>query len=191
MIGNTLRAIRKARQLTQEELSDLSGVRQNHISAIESGRLPNPGAVTLEKIARALGVRVEELVAGEVVEGDDLLRADRVAGLATDAGLTAEGLAQRARLPITIVQSVIEGRIGNMSLAHVVSLAQALRTSTDYLLGLTDDPAPRPSAAPRVITLNGERGGNVQELLLQLTPENRDLIVAMIERAVEISKEPP
>jgi transcriptional regulator with XRE-family HTH domain len=55
-----LRRARKRAGMTQMELHDASGVAQNVISRIESGKQrPRPG--TLDRLALALGVRVDEL----------------------------------------------------------------------------------------------------------------------------------
>ena len=56
-----LRELRKQRNLTQEVLAELSGVDQVTISYIEIGKVRNPHWETVSKIARALGVGVEEL----------------------------------------------------------------------------------------------------------------------------------
>ncbi len=53
--------MRKQRNLTQEVLAELSGVDQVTISYIEIGKVRNPHWETVSKIARALGVSVEEL----------------------------------------------------------------------------------------------------------------------------------
>lgn len=54
MYGSFVRAVREARQLTQRELADISGVRQSNISAIENGRRV-PSADTLNRLLVACG----------------------------------------------------------------------------------------------------------------------------------------
>lgn len=49
---------------TQKELAEKSGVPQSSISKIETGQLKNPGGITLQKLAAALGVSVAELLEG-------------------------------------------------------------------------------------------------------------------------------
>jgi transcriptional regulator with XRE-family HTH domain len=56
-----IREVRESRRMTQERLAELSGVTQSAISAIELGTVKVPGVDTAGKIARALGVTVEEL----------------------------------------------------------------------------------------------------------------------------------
>ena len=58
-VGERLHALRVARDLTQDGLSEASGVPQATISQIERGRTPR--AETLTRLAGALRVRVEEL----------------------------------------------------------------------------------------------------------------------------------
>lgn len=54
MYGGFVRAVRLARNMTQKELADVSGVRQSNISAIESGRRV-PSAETLNRLLVACG----------------------------------------------------------------------------------------------------------------------------------------
>lgn len=61
MLGNTVRRWREERGWTQVDLAKRSGVSQNHVSAIETGKLANPRADTSEKLARAFGVTIDEL----------------------------------------------------------------------------------------------------------------------------------
>jgi transcriptional regulator with XRE-family HTH domain len=59
--GERLRSIRKERLLTQVELSRMTGVAQDSISALETGkREAHPG--TIRKLANALGVEPRELI---------------------------------------------------------------------------------------------------------------------------------
>ena len=55
--------------ISQEELADLSGLHRTYISAVErSGR--NISIINLEKIAKALGVNLADLVSYEEVDGE-------------------------------------------------------------------------------------------------------------------------
>jgi DNA-binding XRE family transcriptional regulator len=56
-LGAQLLEARKARHLTQPELSAVTGVQQAEISRIERG-LSNPTAATLNRLAAALGQKV-------------------------------------------------------------------------------------------------------------------------------------
>ena len=59
--GERLRHIRKERLLTQMELSRMTGVAQDSISSLETGkREAHPG--TIRKLAKALGVEPTELI---------------------------------------------------------------------------------------------------------------------------------
>lgn len=57
-LGAQLAAARKARGLTQPELSALTGIQQPEISRIENGA-GNPTAATLLRLTGALGQRIE------------------------------------------------------------------------------------------------------------------------------------
>ncbi|MBA3069735.1 MAG: helix-turn-helix transcriptional regulator [Hyphomonas sp.] len=57
---NPVRAIRQFRLMTQRELGDRSGIRPNHISAIERGM--SYGLKTAKRLAEALEVQVDLLL---------------------------------------------------------------------------------------------------------------------------------
>ena len=60
--GLNLRKYRKERNLTVDELADLSGVTGAQIRNIESFRCTTPNAVTLFRLSNALNITYEELV---------------------------------------------------------------------------------------------------------------------------------
>ena len=59
-LATTMKLERAKRDLTQAQLADLSGITRKSINAIESGRMV-PSIVLALKLARTLGVTVEEL----------------------------------------------------------------------------------------------------------------------------------
>ena len=64
MDGERLRRLRKEQLLTQQELSRITGISQDGISALETGkRDAHPG--TIKKLAEALGVEPKELMKEE------------------------------------------------------------------------------------------------------------------------------
>ena len=56
-IGNIVRTFRKQQGLTEEQLSEKSGVARQVIRNIESGT-GNPTLATLDKLGEALGIRL-------------------------------------------------------------------------------------------------------------------------------------
>lgn len=57
-----IKEFREKLNISQQELSKLSGISQQAISAIETGMRRNPGIETLYPIAKALQVRVDDLL---------------------------------------------------------------------------------------------------------------------------------
>ena len=57
-IGQRIAEIRKAQEITQQDLADRTGIQRNHISRIEQGRY-SVGFDTLQLIAEAMGGNVE------------------------------------------------------------------------------------------------------------------------------------
>ena len=62
-VGATIRKLREAKGLTQDQLATAVGMIRNNISRIEAAK-HRPTLETLEKLAKALKVSVAELVAG-------------------------------------------------------------------------------------------------------------------------------
>lgn len=60
-IGLNIRIIRERRGLTQEKLAELSGLHRAYIGQIERGE-KNIGLRNLEKIAKALNIKIQVLV---------------------------------------------------------------------------------------------------------------------------------
>jgi transcriptional regulator with XRE-family HTH domain len=67
-IGATLRRLRLAAGMSQEQLGLEAGVQRNFISLIETGQ-NQPTISTIAKLARALGMKASELVAEAEREG--------------------------------------------------------------------------------------------------------------------------
>jgi len=61
-ITKNLRKLRKAKGLSQEKLARLADVANNTIIKIEAGKNKNPTIGTVQKIAKALGVSIEDLI---------------------------------------------------------------------------------------------------------------------------------
>jgi transcriptional regulator with XRE-family HTH domain len=59
-IGRNLRRIRRERDLTQVQVARLIGIRQQHLSDIEKGKIPKLSLV--ERIAKRLCVSPDELL---------------------------------------------------------------------------------------------------------------------------------
>jgi len=55
--------MREAKGLSQEKLARMADVANNTIIKIESGKNQNPTLDTLKKIAKALGVSIDDLTA--------------------------------------------------------------------------------------------------------------------------------
>ncbi len=61
-----LQKMRERRKMTQEDLSKASGIKQQTISAIESGKNKYPRVDTLYALAKALKCTVDDLIVEEV-----------------------------------------------------------------------------------------------------------------------------
>lgn len=59
--GQRIRELRKVRNLSQEQLAELTGFHRNYIGMIERGER-NPALVNIEIFANALGMSLSELL---------------------------------------------------------------------------------------------------------------------------------
>lgn len=59
-LGEKIKAVRKAKKLTQAQLAELSGTNEKHISKIETG-VYFPTYATLSKIFKALDLNIENI----------------------------------------------------------------------------------------------------------------------------------
>lgn len=57
-----VRELRIARELSQEAFAELAGLKYKHYQAVEAGRKPNIQFSTVEKMAKALGMQLWELL---------------------------------------------------------------------------------------------------------------------------------
>lgn len=62
IIAKNIKKLRKEKGISQDRLSKLADLSSNTIVNIESGNNPNPTIETLQKIAKALGVSIEEII---------------------------------------------------------------------------------------------------------------------------------
>lgn len=60
--GETLREVRRARNISQRELAEKVSVDFSYISKVENDRIPTPSADTVERICTVLGVPSETLL---------------------------------------------------------------------------------------------------------------------------------
>lgn len=62
-VGRAVAHFRELRGLTLVDLGERSGVAKSYIHKLEHGEAPNPGLRTLDALARALGITLQELLA--------------------------------------------------------------------------------------------------------------------------------
>jgi transcriptional regulator with XRE-family HTH domain len=71
MLGDRVRHRRDELDLTQEQLATMTGLKQFHISRIESGDIKDVKGETLRRLARALRVTSDFLLEIEDIESED------------------------------------------------------------------------------------------------------------------------
>ncbi len=61
-LGPVLRRLREKKGLTMQQLADRAGVTDAYIAMLETGKRKNPSLATLRRIAKALKVKVGDLL---------------------------------------------------------------------------------------------------------------------------------
>jgi transcriptional regulator with XRE-family HTH domain len=73
LVGNRIRALRKAKRLSQEGLAERSGLHFTYIGGVERGER-NVSLLNLSKIADGLGIELDQLF----VQSDDTKKGSRI-----------------------------------------------------------------------------------------------------------------
>ena len=74
IVGNSIRILRKAQNMSIEDLAYLCGIDASHLGKIERGQ-HNPSLETLRKFAAAVKLSLSELIRGGVDDGPDIIDA--------------------------------------------------------------------------------------------------------------------
>lgn len=131
--------------------------------------------------------------------------AERIDGILNARGMSRRQLAMAAHIPPSSLQSAM-ARGRNMTIEMLLSIADTLKVSTDYLLCVSNDPAPKASAvddlglSPRAVqylqTLHGLSKANPSDtrlsLLSDLLEDNSfDTMLSTCTKYVSLMKKNP
>jgi transcriptional regulator with XRE-family HTH domain len=123
-----LKKIRQERGFTQAALAEKVSVTREYITMLESGAKKNPSLALLKRLAKALTVKVGELL-GWIARLKVKLRTWRL-----ERRLTQEELAKKVRVTKFYISQLETGLRGNPSLLVLRRLAKALGVSVGELM---------------------------------------------------------
>ena len=86
LLGRRIRELRKAKNLTQEDLAEKVGIGTPNISYFETGKF-SPAVETLQKIAEALEVEIYELYMFTPLRSTDEIRKELVEAINSNENL--------------------------------------------------------------------------------------------------------
>jgi transcriptional regulator with XRE-family HTH domain len=137
--GETVRRLRKERRWTQQELGAKAGFPPGTISHIENGRNDNPTQETLDKLARALGISV-----GQLLGEDDLLAGPPPAPTWRAWGVPEDRIAQYSAVWGDLSRAQRVTLMGHLdvsarSLAAVEALIQQVEVRVETLRAQVDE----------------------------------------------------
>lgn len=119
---------------------------------------------------------------------DGSMLARRVRSCRTKMRLTQEGLAKLANVPQPNISRLESGRVESIHAFDLGRVALALNTSTDYLLGMTDQ------LPPEEITIRDQSARDLLTTCGGFSQSQRDLLWDLVEyiktRRSEESREP-
>lgn len=127
-IGENIKKYREDLNISQRKLAKLSGITGQMVSRIENN-LNNPSIDTLNKIAVALGVSVNELMEDKKLESD---LGTRILECRKKKGLTQIQLAQKINKSESTIQKY-EANVVRPNIAIIDLLAKVLGTTSQYL----------------------------------------------------------
>ena len=61
-LGDTIRRLREKAGLTQEDLARRAAISQPYLSQLESGRVKHPAVQIVQRLAKVLGVKIEDVL---------------------------------------------------------------------------------------------------------------------------------
>lgn len=103
-----------------------------------------------------------------------------------ELGLTLEDIASQVKVARSTIQRYETGSISRPKLPVLYSISQSLRVSPDWLLGITDDPAPVTLVGAEK-TAAGEGDGlsplekRLMQLVHRLSDDQKEMLLAQIE----------
>jgi len=148
--GERVRALHRARGLSAARLAEEIGISVRHIYRIENNQRPHIWAITIGRIAQALGTSCDYLMGlsdvpqkasrRETPIQNVQLHGERVRALRHVRGISAERLARKSDVSLRHLYKIennVRPKVWGMTIGRI---AQALGTSLDYLMGLSDVP---------------------------------------------------
>lgn len=180
MDTDIINKLKKAKNLTNEELSRVSGVPKGTIDKITSGVTRDPKLETVKALARALGCTVDDF--------DDLHSAQ---GLSAEEWHTVKEYRRLDRHGKEIVKLVIESEVrrmetprDNKKITHIELLKFTVPVSAGTGVDLIEDEAEKVSVAENIYTKSADfilrvRGNSME-------PEFSDDDYILVERTQEI-----
>jgi transcriptional regulator with XRE-family HTH domain len=139
VVANNIKTLRMSLNLNQEELAKMAGLERTNISRLEKGAA-NPTIETLEKLAKALGSTVNQLLDPKLEEDPGAI-ADNLEAIAHEKGMSQKQVAYKSGLGLDSIAGFFSGE-KKPSVESTKALSRALNVNPIDIL------TPRPSSHP-------------------------------------------
>ncbi|KNF09325.1 putative transcriptional regulator [Gottschalkia purinilytica] len=127
MIGDNIKLIRQSKGLGLNETARLANISGSYLSNIEKGIKENPSMDTLQKIANALNVSVNDLFGTKAIH-------EILYDLRKEKNISKEHIANFLNIPCQEYEKYESGKL-HPSYETLKLLAEFFNVSLDYLLG--------------------------------------------------------
>lgn len=156
-LGEIIKRYREENGLSLRDFAKKSGVSNSYLSMLETGRQPQSGRpivptlTTLNKIASAVGMRIDDLIAAvddmpvsvnEEAGAPAAVINGRLKERRLQMGLTLLDVADAIGVKEATVQRYESGAIKNIGHETICKLSDVLHCSPSYLLGFDEVAAP-------------------------------------------------
>lgn len=138
-VGQYIKELRLSRDMSQEELGKIIGVKRAAVQKWECGTVQNLKRTTIQKLAEYFGVSPATFVLEDTdTSSVKTTIGEKIKKLRTELGITQEELAASAGTTKQTIHKYETGIISNIPASKIKAISDRLQTTPAYLMGWED-----------------------------------------------------